>query len=281
LITPFDRRGDLDLEAHRHNVTALTERGVQGFLIAGSTGEGSFLEPGERTVLVDAIRTELGAKPFVMVGVWAESIRQALAQIAEAETAGADAILVVTPTTLPRRSVATQVTYFETVSKRSSLPVLLYSVPPNTGYALDLEAAISLSHLENIVGMKDSGGDAVRIQRIIEGAPSDFFMFNGASRSIALAVIAGAHGVISASTNYIPNQAAELVATTRKSPRKGMDAQAAITEITGAVEAHGIPGVKVAARAIGLRAGLPRLPLKPLSQAKARAVVDRMTAFDR
>lgn len=281
LITPFDRRGDLDLGAHRHNVTALAERGISGFLVAGSTGEGSLLDPGERTLLIEAIRSDLGTRTFVIAGIWAESVRQALAQIAESDRAGADAVLVVTPTTLARRSVAVQVSFFEAIAKQSPLPVLLYSVPPNTGYSLDLDATIALSQLETIVGMKDSGGDAVRIQRIIEGAPDDFLMFNGATRSVALAVIAGAHGAITASTNFVPDHMADLVATTRRSPRKGLDLQPPITAVASDVESHGIPGVKVAAEAIGLRPGLPRLPFKPLPRAKSRMVAQRVQAFDR
>ena len=81
LVTPFDRRGELDRAAHAHNVGTLAEMGIEGFLVAGSTGEGSLLEPGERIALVEGVRTTLGAKPFVIVGVWAESVRQAQQQI--------------------------------------------------------------------------------------------------------------------------------------------------------------------------------------------------------
>ncbi len=81
LVTPFDRRGELDRSAHAHNVGTLAEMGIEGFLVAGSTGEGSLLEPGERSALVEGVRSTLGAKPFVIVGVWAESVRQAQQQI--------------------------------------------------------------------------------------------------------------------------------------------------------------------------------------------------------
>lgn len=281
LVTPFDRRGELDIDAHRHNLTALSDLGIEGFLLAGSTGEGSFLEAGERSLLTETLRSELGAKPFVLVGIWAESVRQGLAQIAEAERSGADGVLVVTPTTLARRSVAVQVAYFEGLARQSPLPVLLYSVPPNTGYALDLDAALSLAQLDAIVGMKDSGGDAVRIQRIVDGAPDDFLLFNGASRSIALAMTAGAYGAITASSNFIPRAIGQLVETSFESPRKGIGMQPGITALTAAVESLGIPGVKAAATAIGLRPGMPRPPLKPLPKGKARSVAEHLQTFDR
>ncbi len=270
LVTPFDRRGELDSSAHAHNVGALAEMGIEGFLVAGSTGEGSLLEPGERSALVEGVRSALGAKPFVIVGVWAESVRQAQMQISEASDA--DAVLVVTPTTLARRSVAVQVDYFGAVAESSPLPVLLYSVPPNTGYALDLTATIELASHANIVGMKDSGGDAVRIQQIIDGAPDDFIMFSGASRSISLVMAAGGHGAITASTNFAPRRLMELVTNARKSPRKAIEMQSGVTELCASVESHGIPGVKAGAAAIGLQPGYPRAPLSRLPKRRAAAI---------
>lgn len=275
LVTPFDRNGELDGPAHAHNVKTLSELGIDGFLVAGSTGEGSLLEPGERSALVEGVRSTLGSKPFVIVGIWAESVRQAQQQIAEA--ADADAVLVVTPTTLARRSVAVQVSYFEAVAASSPLPVLLYSVPPNTGYALDLAATIELTGRENIVGMKDSGGDAVRIQQIIDGAPDDFVMFSGASRSISLVMAAGGHGAITASTNFAPRQLMELVSTARKSPRKAIEMQSQVTELCAAIESHGIPGVKAGAAAIGLRPEYPRPPLARLAKRQATAIERLLT----
>ena len=59
LVTPFTRSGDLDLAAHRYNLTFLTSQGIKGFLIAGSTGEGPYLEPGERLSLLEVARDTL------------------------------------------------------------------------------------------------------------------------------------------------------------------------------------------------------------------------------
>jgi dihydrodipicolinate synthase/N-acetylneuraminate lyase len=267
LITPFDKSGALDLDAHAHNLGRLTELGLGGFLVAGSTGEGSLLDPGERLALTKVARDTLGAGPTIVVGVWAESVRQAMVQIDEAAEGGADSVLVVTPTTLARRSVPAQIAFFTAVAKASVLPVLLYSVPPNTGYALDLDATIKLSNFRNIVGMKDSGGDAVRIGQIIAGAPDDFVLFNGATRSLALAIASGAHGGITASGNFMPTQVADLIATSRKSTARGVAMQPSVTALASAVESYGVPGVKAGAElGIGLRAGSPRAPFSPVSK---------------
>ena len=274
LITPFDKRGDIDLTAHRHNLAALAGHGIEGFLIAGSTGEGSTIEPGERATLLTELWATLGAKPFAMVGIWAESVRMALTQVGESADAGADAVLVVTPTTFARRTTAAQEAYFTAVADASPVPVLLYSVPPNTGYALAEDVTSRLAIHPNIVGMKDSGGDAVRIQRILTAAPEDFILFNGATASLSLAMAAGAYGAITASANYMPGPILEMVATARRSTAKSLALQGRLTAVSSVVESPGIPGVKAAAAGAGLQAGVPRAPLSAVDRKTATRVLE-------
>lgn len=277
LVSPFGRGGELDLAAHAGNVDRLAEVGIIGFLVAGSTGEGPLLDPGERAELVATLRQRLGKKPHVMVGVWAESVRQALRQADEAAAAGADTVLVVTPTTLARRFVNTQIDHFEAIADRSPLPVLLYSVPANTGYSLDEGAVARLATHHRIIGMKDSGGDAVRIGRIARAG--DFVVFNGASASIALAVAGGAFGAITASVNYAPILLSELVTTARRSVAKALPLQDRLTPPAAAIEGHGVPGVKAAARAAGIDGGRPRPPLKALAPKHSERLAAVATAI--
>jgi 4-hydroxy-tetrahydrodipicolinate synthase len=129
LVTPFTGTGNLDLSAHAANLTALNERGMTGFLLGGSTGEGPYLEDGERQALLETARSTLGNAPFLISGVVAESVRGAIRQIGEAVAGGADAVLVQTPTTLTRGREDYVVGYFKDVAKASDLPILIYSVP--------------------------------------------------------------------------------------------------------------------------------------------------------
>ena len=91
LITPFGQRGEIDIKAHSGNMRVLAWRGIDGFLIGGSNGEGPYLEAGERARLVKAGRRR---KAHLMVGVAAQSTRTALTQVSEAAEAGADSLLV-------------------------------------------------------------------------------------------------------------------------------------------------------------------------------------------
>ncbi len=267
LITPFDGAGEVDAEAHRHNLGALQEMGVQGYLIAGSTGEGPYLDPGERELLLSAARDELGDDPFLICGVAGQSLRQASREVAEAQAGGADAALVLTPASLIRGNDAAVHGFFDDLAGSAPLPILLYAFPRPTGYELPVEVAAELLNHSNIVGMKDSGGQPLRFQQI--APPDDTYLFAGASRALSLSMAAGGHGAITASGNYAPSLVRDVVGTARKSQKKAADAQESLTGLTRVVESRGLPGTKIAAEVAGLRPGLMRRPLRPLPDQEA------------
>ena len=253
LITPFDEHGSIDVAAHRHNLIQLTQWGLNGFLIGGSTGQGPYLEPGERGVLTATARDQLGSSAFLLTGISAQSVRQAEQQIAEAADAEADAVLVTTPTLLLRKNAELVESFYSVVADFSPLPVLGYSVPAVTGYELPVESAVTICAHPNVVGMKDSGGDPDRIGPILEGMREGQYFFVGASRIVHEAFARGAYGSITASGNYAP----ELAAAARESA----DAQDRLSSIASNVEWHGLAGTYAAAGMVGLRTGTMRAPL--------------------
>jgi len=265
LITPFDANGEIDLDAHRHNLDVLSERGVEGFLIAGSTGEGLYLEPGERQQLVGAARDALGSQTHVACGVAGESLRQAITQVSEATQAGADSAVVLTPTSLARGNHKAVLDFYLGMAEASPIPILLYSVPVVTGYELPIDQIVELCSHPNIIGMKDSGGRPVRIQEVHRLIDDGFLLYAGVSAMLAQSMAAGGTGAITASANYVPELVSRIVATSRQS-QPGADAlQQSLTVLVREVESLGIPGTKAAAAEVGLRPGLPRRPLRPVT----------------
>ena len=271
IITPFDDHQELDLDAHRHNVSFLGGLGYEGFVLAGSTGEGPLLEPGERRELASASR-EGADDAFLLCGINAETNRIAARQIAEAAEGGADAVLVLTPTTLSRNRTNFVTAFFREVADESPLPVFLYSVPIVTAYSMPLEAVWELAEHPNVVGMKDSSGDAIRNQRMLAGLPDDFALYNGAAPAVTLTLAAGAHGAILAAANYVPQLSLEVVAAAVENQSGNMKIQHRLTAANDAVARYGIPGVKAAAEMAGLRAGSSRSPLLPTTE-EARASI--------
>lgn len=266
LVTPFTAAGELDLKAHAHNVKLLAEAGYEGFLLAGSTGEGPYVEPGERARLTKSVRRR---KTHIMVGIAAETTRAGLRLVDEAADAGADSLLVLTPTTMARGRDEAVARYFGAIADHSPVPVLLYSVPPYTGYSLPVPTIEKLARHRNVVGMKDSSGDVVRLQAIVDAAPKDFILYNGASRAFTAATAVGCYGAISASGNYAPDLVLEVLRQAGDNPTSARVAQKKLTSLSSAVEAHGVPGIKAAAAGIGLKPGLPRQPLAPMARAAA------------
>ena len=274
LITPFGQRGEIDIRAHTSNMRILAERGIEGYLIGGSNGEGPYLESGERARLVKAGRRR---KAHFMVGIAAQSTRLALAQVAEATEAGADSLLVLTPTTLVRDRDEAILRFYRSVADRSSVPMFLYSVPPVTAYSLPVDLIWRLSRHENIAGMKDSSGDVVRLQSIIEATPKDFLLYSGSSPALTGAMAVGCHGAITGSGNYAPQLVLETLEAARTEPATARRLQKRLSALSSSVEAHGVPGVKAAAKAAGLDPGYPREPLTRLSRGVETSIAKLIT----
>jgi 4-hydroxy-2-oxoglutarate aldolase len=269
LVTPFTKSGEIDFKAHSSNLKFLAGVGIQGFVIGGSNGEGPYLEPGERLRLVNTGRRR---KAHFMVGIAAESTRTALAQVQEAVDGGADTVLVMTPTTLTRGRDQAVLRFYRKVADASSLPVFLYSVPGVTAFGLPVGLVSKLSRHPNIIGMKDSSGDVVRLQSIIDATPSEFILYSGSSRALTAAMAIGCHGAITGSGNYVPGLALETLAAAKESPAKARKLQKRLSAISADVESHGVAGVKAAAKAAGLDPGHPREPLTRLPKGTETAI---------
>ena len=259
LVTAMGDNGEIDIDAHVDNVGVGVDTGVRGVLIGGSTGEGPYLEVGERSKLITATRSSF-PDLVIIAGVFAESMLQAERQICEAADAGADALLVVTPTTLVRGRREWIVDYFESVADTSPLPVFLYTVPNVTGYELPCESVAELAGHHNIIGMKDSGGDTTRLDAIAQIMDDSFVVFAGSSLVLSDSVVRGAYGAITASSNYAFTTVSAAIAGDR-------EAQDRLAALVSVVEPHGVPGTKYAASLVGMNPGPARLPLPPLSDA--------------
>ena len=269
LITPFGDDGTIDTDAHRHNLTTLAGRGVEGFVLSGSTGQGPYLVPGERKTLLSMARRALGAEPYLLCGVQAESLAQALAQGNEAAEGGADAMLVMTPTTLIRGDHEAVARFYRLLGDRAPLPVFLYSVPATTGYQIPVEVTLDLASHSNIMGIKDSGADADRVPPLAAAIDDGFAVMAGSSRVVNEFMVNGAHGAITSSANYAFGLVVDAVSDD--------EAQQRLTGLAAAVEKFGLAGTYAAAEATGLIAGAMRLPLQPLDGVNSTAVADLLS----
>jgi 4-hydroxy-2-oxoglutarate aldolase len=183
--------------------------------------------------------------------------------------AGADVALIVTPNYYKAcMNVAALVHYYRQVAEASPLPVMIYSVPANTGLDMPAQAVIQLAQHPNIIGLKDSGGDVTKIGLMAhETRDADFQIVAGSAGFFLGALSVGAVGCVPALGNIAGAKLAELlkvfqhgdVDTARAIQRPLIEANTAVTS------RFGVPGLKAAMDMLGYYGGPVRSPLMPLA----------------
>ena len=169
ITTPFYRDGKLYLKKLEHNVDRYSRTPVSGIVVLGSTGEAVMLSDDEQRQVLKLAREVAAEEKVLVAGVGQESADLTLSLAEQAAHLGYDVALVRTPSYYrPQMKNHPQaiVSYYRFVADRSPLPVLLYSVPAFTAYDLPVEAVAELAQHPNIIGLKESSGNAEKIAAI-------------------------------------------------------------------------------------------------------------------
>jgi 4-hydroxy-2-oxoglutarate aldolase len=170
ITTPFYPDGRVYLTKLEHNVERYSKTPVAGIVVLGSTGEAIMLSDEERREVLKTAREACAPHKVLIAGTGAESALETLRLTECAAELGYDAALVRTPHFYrPQLKPANILAFYRTVADHSPIPVLIYSVPVFTGYDMPPELVIELANHPNIVGIKESGGDAGKIRRMVEG----------------------------------------------------------------------------------------------------------------
>jgi 4-hydroxy-2-oxoglutarate aldolase len=267
VVTPFDANGDLDGAAIVANIRSHLAAGLHGIVLAGSTGEAALLDEGERMRLVELARQEIHGGRLLIVGTGSESTRGVIARNRAVADRGADAVLVVAPHYYGGAMTNDALReHYTRIADASPVPVLIYTIPKYMHFAVPPELVRELAAHPNIVGMKDSAGDAALFARYLEAKSDSFQVLTGSAGLLAEALRMGADGAVLAAALFAPAFALEVRTAVREGDVARTDAAQARLAPLGAriVGAMGVPGVKAALDAVGLRGGEPRSPLLPL-----------------
>jgi len=246
----------------------------QGFVVQGSNGEVAYLSETERVSIVSAVKAHIPADSgkIVIAGAGCESTRATIAMCQEMAAAGADALLVVTPAYYKGgMSNAALINHFTKVADASPKPVILYSVPGNTGIDLSPEVALAMAPHPNVIGMKDSGGNVAKTAFIVaktRNVQGGFQFLAGSASFLLPSYHVGAVGGICALANVLGEQVCELDALFRSGHYEAaVTLQGRLIEPNDAVTKHfGVAGLKRALDWFGFAGGLPRSPLLPLDK---------------
>jgi 4-hydroxy-tetrahydrodipicolinate synthase len=265
LATPFTAAGDLDLDAWHRLLDQQLAGGVQGVVVAGSTGEAAALDDAEYVALIRAAAEHLAGRMPVIAGTGQMNTAKTIAQTRLAASAGAQVALVVVPAYV-RPTQAGMVAHFTAVAEQGGLPVLLYNVPGRTGSDLLPETVATLAVHPNIIGLKEARAEVERMQALLPLRSQTFAVLSGDDGTAARAMLAGADGLISVGSNALPGSFSRLCALARAgdaAQARALDAQLSPYHDFNGVEPNPIP-VKALLQRLGVGQGL-RLPLLPLS----------------
>jgi 4-hydroxy-2-oxoglutarate aldolase len=274
ITTPFDAAsGDVSQQHLKDNVARLFADGLDGIVVAGSTGEAPLLDNDEHRRVVAWARSVTPQGKWLIAGTGAESTRQAIALTRAAAAQGADAVLVRPPSYFPAVAARALANYFRAVADASPVPVLIYNIPKYTHVSLPPELLQELSTHARIVGAKDSSGDLKNLAAYREAAPK-WAVFVGSGSLLLSALELECDGGIVATACFAARLCSDLLAAYRSGDRAGA---VALQDRIGPLDKEivgklGPAGVKAAMDAVGLYGGPPRPPLAPLGAAERERV---------
>jgi 4-hydroxy-2-oxoglutarate aldolase len=170
ITTPFYPDGSLYFKKLEANVERYSKTPVAGIVALGSTGEAINLSDQEQRDVLKSTREAAAPNKVLIAGTGSESAINTLKLTDHAAELGYDVALVRTPFYYKKQMQPTNIlTFYRAVADRSPLPVMIYSVPPFTGYDMPAELVIGLADHPNIIGIKESSGDVEIVRRIVEG----------------------------------------------------------------------------------------------------------------
>jgi 4-hydroxy-2-oxoglutarate aldolase len=265
VTTPFRANGDLDVAGLKRNLAHWNDTGIVGYVVLGSTGERAHLDEAEYLRVIEGARQAVSETLTFVAGAGQQGTRGTIKEIERATTAGAEAVLVITPSFY--RSAITQaalVKHYLAIADASPVPVILYSMPDLTGIKIETDAAARLSEHQNIIGMKDSSADIKTFAETVRQTPADFALMIGNGTVFCEALQAGARGGILAVGCAAPALCIEIYrAVQTGNIDRAKSLQDRLTPLARAVtKTYGIGGLKTAMELAGLIGGPVRAPLQ-------------------
>lgn len=275
LVTPFIG-GQVNYPMMEQLLKRQIDAGVPAVVIAGTTGEAPTLSDREKLTLFARCKEYAGDTIKIICGTGSNDTLHGAELSLAAQEAGADGLLVVSPY-YNKATPDGLVSHYMTIAHSVSLPVIAYNVPSRTGVDIPVAVYKRLSHIPNIVGVKEASTDITKVLRIRLACGDDFHIWSGNDELAAAAISLGAKGVISVVSNVAPKQALALAGSALDGDfDTAADLQRKLLPLIDALfsEVNPIP-VKAAMKMIGYDCGECRLPLCSMS-AEKRGILEQL-----
>lgn len=273
ITTPFESNGDVAYGALASNLERWNQYDLRGYVILGSNGESVYLDEREKLHVLEAARRAIPAGKLLIAGTGCDSTRQTIALTADAARIGADAALVLTPHFFavgPDGLAA----HYAAVADASPIPVILYNVPKFTGVDMDAPLIARIAGHDNVIGVKDSGGNITKIGDTVRRTPAGFQVLAGSAGFLFASLALGAVGGVVALANMAPQQSINIYRLFCESRwDEAAELQRRMIPVNNAVTARfGVPGLKAAMDMLGWYGGPVRSPLLDLGPEDGRAL---------
>ena len=268
IATPF-LNGKVACDKLAANVERWCRTGLKGIVVLGSNGEYVYLSEEEKRSVVDSVVQSAAKEMLIIAGTGCESTSETLRLTEDCARLGAHAALVVTPHYYAgRMGEAALMKHFSELADHSPIPILLYNVPKFTHINMAADFVARLSEHPNIVGLKDSSGNVIQLQEILNRVAGDFNVLVGTAGVLFSGLTIGCAGGVCALANVAPQACVKIFDLVKAGD---LDAarqlQLRMIPVNQAVTAiYGVPGLKVAMDMLGYFGGDPRLPLLPSTE---------------
>lgn len=266
LVTPFLKNRQIDFEG-LEKLLIHTARGVNYYVVMGTTGESATLSPEEKSSVLEFVQSHNPKKLPIVYGIGGNNTAQVVESIKKTNLKGVDALLSVSPYyNKPSQEGIYQ--HFKAVAKASPLPVILYNVPGRTASNLNTSTTLRLAEISNIVGVKEASGNLEQCMNIMRKKHKDFMLISGDDLLTSAFYAMGGAGVISVLANAFP----EIFKKMYEFALKGDSARCAkeqfkLLDINGPMYEEGNPvGIKLILKKLKICHEYTRLPLAPASK---------------
>lgn len=264
IVTPFTEEG-IDFAKLGELIEYQIENETDAIIICGTTGEASTMPDEEHKAAIKYTVEKTAHRVPVIAGVGSNDTAHCVELCKYAQSAGTDALLVVTPY-YNKTSQHGLVAHYQHLASRVNIPIILYNVPSRTGLNITPQTLIELAKIENIVAIKEASGNIAQVAQMAHLCGDAIDIYSGNDDMIVPVLSLGGKGVISVVANIAPKQTHALCqAYLDGNTKEALRLQLEMMELIGALftEVNPVP-VKTAMNLLGMNVGQLRMPLYPM-----------------
>lgn len=280
IVTPFNEKG-VNFEKLGELIEWHIKEGTDAIIICGTTGEASTMTQEEQQAAIKFTVEKVAGRIPVIAGTGSNNTAHAVEMSEYAQSAGADALLVITPY-YNKTTQKGLVAHFTEIARHVDIPIIIYNVPSRTSLNMLPETYLELSkHVDNVVGVKEASGDIVQVAEIARIMGKSFEIYSGNDDQVIPIMSLGGLGVISVTANIIPAKIHKMTtAYLNGDIERARDMQLELNPLNKAlfIETNPIP-VKTAMNLMGFNVGPLRLPLVEMSDKNLEYLKSVLTKY--